>query len=178
MAQSQPDNMFSVLLESLQEFRIQVEGESGDQVAAIGDSPDVIPELLRGVLGGMGDSLDWLYSSVFTLEQHVRTADAALAAIEVMRDVVEPATRGLSLAGLSDGLGLSSDIATALDSPLNIGRQAFGAMDEIGAVLPRPEDIAAIKDELEHLLGTPSAPQEGKPGSFAQLLSSVGVESG
>ena len=166
-------NLFEALRQSLADFRGKVEGEPGRKVSALGSRTGTLPDLVRQVLSAVADALAWLGGALHSAADALRVADAAIALIELAGDLLGAFAEGLSFGELPESFGLDpapfkavSDAVTAGNAVLEKGVHAVG-------VLPKPEDLAGVRQELELLLGKRVNPALPGPGALGKLLSDV-----
>lgn len=154
VGEERPDgNVFEIVRATLMEFRGEVEDESGQQVAAMGNETGPIAEAVRTVLGPLPDVLAWLYDVVSCLEEYTIAVDPMVAALEVMSEGIEALAANFSFRRIGEQFNLPSGPLEAMDSSLAAGRDALPRATRLAEVLPRPEDVDGIKEELTMLLG-------------------------
>ncbi len=163
------DTLFGGIAASLTEFRSEVEGAAGRKIRAMGGSKGPLPELVRSVLTVQAQALAWLHELVVKSEQQSTSADAVLAALEVI-DSIGALGRSLKFGDTPALLGLPAEPFEQLSAALIKADEVLDYGLKIGALLPRPEELAQARGELERLLGKRVDPRLTLPGSLEQLL--------
>jgi hypothetical protein len=163
-------DVFVPLLQGIKLFRARVEGTDGDQRArllAMPAEPALVPDVVRAVLDTLAKALGMLGDVLDTIDKYLITADSLLAlieaagvAIEALGDVLDRDWPG--------GLGRARDAGRVLRE---IGGLLQGRSFELPPVIPRPETLLGIQDEIHALLGT-----EAEPGSLTQLIQALGTD--
>lgn len=166
-------NLFEALSASLADFRGKVEGEAGRKVSALGSRSGTVPDLARQVLSAVADWLAWLGGELHSVEGALGVADAAIALIELAGDSLDSLASDLSLGELPAALGLDPAPFDAVQGAVATGSAVLDAGKRAVGVLPRPEDVAAVRHELEQLLGKRVNPALAGPGALGELLSAV-----
>lgn len=175
MKEDSSQSLFGVVALNIAEFRLQVEGESGEKIRNMGKAQGAIPDLIRGVVNAMADTLSWLYRTSVAAESHVIAADAAIASLEVLADAIEALGEGLEFGNTSQMLGLPAEPFEKIGSAITDGSDVMKTGLEIASLLPRPEDLRRIRDELEASLGTRVNTELEIPGVLTQLVQDISV---
>ncbi len=165
--------MFAVIADNLMQLRLEVEGQSGNQIRAMGDAQGMIPDLVRSIVTAIIEALDWLYSTALSVESFAIASDAALAALEVLADSIEALGEGFTFDGLSDSMGLPAEPFEKIGEGIQLGSSVLKSGLAIASILPRPEDVRRIRDELELSLGNRANPELEMPGSLALLVDEI-----
>lgn len=165
--------IFEALRESLADFRDKVEHAPGHRIAAVGHKDATIPNLVRQVLSAVADALAWLAGALRSVADVLRVADAAIALIEVASDLLAGLAGGLSFGDLPQGLGLDPAPFQAVGDSIATGNAVLQKGIHAVEILPRPEDLAGVRQELELLLGKRANPALPGPGSLGTLLSEI-----
>ena len=168
--------IFEALRVSLADFRDQVERVPGHKIAAIGHRSGTIPDLVRTTLSALADVLAWLARALGSVADVLRVVDSAVALIEVASDMLAGLAGGLSFGDLPQGLGLDPAPFKAVGDAIGTGNEVLSKGIKAVQVLPRPEDLAGIRRELELLLGKRANPALPEQGSLGELLSTIAVE--
>ncbi|HVE85584.1 MAG TPA: hypothetical protein VND93_22175 [Myxococcales bacterium] len=174
---SAPPGIFEALRASLADFRDKVEHTPGQRIAAVGHRDGTIPGLVRQVLSAIADALAWLASALRSVADVLRVADSVVALIELASDLLGGFASGLSFGDLPGALGLDPAPFKAVGDAIATGNAALSKGVQAVHVLPRPEDLAAIRRELELLLGKRANPALPGPGSLGTLLSTITITS-
>lgn len=167
------ENLLHALRDSLADFRVQVEGEPGRKVRALGPQSGTIHDLSLTVLSTVADALAWLGNALGDALRLLQSVDALQALLEVARDLLGSLSQGLSFGGLPEAYGLDPRPFQAVGEAVGTGRDALALGARVVGLVPAPEDVAAIRKELVLLLGRrvdPSAPNEGSLGALLMAL--------
>jgi len=171
------ENLFGVIAANLADLRAQVEGESGAKIRAIGDATGTLPDLVRQVVNTITEVLEWLYKISVAAEQQLISADAAIAALEILADSIEALGEGLAFGDMPEALGLPSDPFEKVGEAVGSGHEVLATGLEIANLLPRPENLRAIRRELELQLGVRVNPlfEPPGPGALGLLVEDITV---
>lgn len=165
-------NLFPALAAGLADFRAQVEGEPGRKVRALGSSEGTLPDLVRRVLGAVADALAWLGGALGGVGDVLRVADALRALLEVASELVGGLVT-LSFADAPENFGLDPEPFRKVEDALRAGHEAVEVGERARGLLPSPEDLAAVRSELEKLLGRRVNPALSGAGALGDLLAAV-----
>jgi hypothetical protein len=165
--------IFEALRVSLADFRQKVEQDPGHRIAAVGHKDATIPNLVRQVLSAVADALTWLAGALNSVAAVVRVADSVIALIEVAGDLLGRVAEGRSFGSLPLATGLDPAPFKAVGEAIATVNQVPSKRVRAAQVLPQTEDLAAIRHELELLLGRRANPMLPGRGSLGDLLSNV-----
>jgi len=175
MSDEPNQSLFVVVAVNITELRAQVEGESGEKIRAMGSAQGVIPDLVRNVVNAMAEALVWLYRISVAAERHIVTADAAIAALEVLADAIEALGEGLEFGETTQALGLPAEPVAKIGEAIGSGGEVLKSGLEIAGLLPRPEDLRRICDEIEASLGNKVNTEAETVGVLGQLVEDIAV---
>ena len=167
---------FTALGASLQEFRLAVEGEPGAKLQTMGAATGVLPDVIRSVIAGLAEILAWLHRVVDRVERHVIAGDAAVALFEVGAETLNALSKGLDFGPLADSGGLPEEGLSFVNQAISIGHGALSIAEKLaGSVLPSVDDLLAIRQQLDLLLGQRLAPPLQRNGSLSRLMNRIGL---
>lgn len=164
------ENLFAALSASLADFRVQVEGEPGKKLGAVGTSTGTIPDLVRKVLQALADALGWLADALRDAVDVLRVADALRALVEVARDVAGALAGGLEWGDLPERFGLDPRPFQAVADAVRVGQGALETGLHLAELVPSPDDLNGARQELEKLLGRRANPALKDGGALGRLL--------
>jgi hypothetical protein len=167
------ENLFEALRASLADFRAQVEGVAGNKVRALGPAQGPVPKLIRIVLEAVSDALAWLAGALTDVQETLRVADAAIALLEAANALLGELATGLSFGNLPEDLGLDPSPFEAVSTAVTQGHTAVTQGARVVKLLPRPEDLTAIHQELVLLLGHRADPARTDAGALGALLATL-----
>ncbi len=178
MADETP-NLLGILGQGLAEFRLQIDGAAGQQVAALGTATGALPDFIRNVLRLIAEALEALHGHVLTAEHFVVQADAVFGLLETTLDLVEASTDADLFAGMAEAMQLPPgpfvDVTEGLQQVNGAVATVGGHVNDVSRLLPRPEDMRVVAGEIAALLGTRVVPEAEGPGPLVSLLSDIGV---
>lgn len=173
MSATAGQGIFEALRASLADFRKQVESDPGKRIAAIGQQTGTIPSVVRQALSAIADALAWLASMMTSVSEVLRIADSAVALIELGSDMLRGLGSGLSFGDLPESLGLDPAPFKAVGDAITTSSDVLDKGVRAVEVLPKPADLAGVREELELLLGKRANPKLPGPGSLGELLSTI-----
>lgn len=163
-------NLFEALETGLGDFRSAAQGEPGRKLRALGEARGPLAHGVRTSLAGIYQALVGLERLMVLVESQLVQADAGLAAVEVFAAGLKSLASGEGFADLADFMGLPKAPFEELTLVLGQAGTAADRVLEFADLLPSPEGVAAIRYELERLLGT-----SRKPGVYLMLLVEIQV---
>jgi hypothetical protein len=166
-------NLFEALRAGLADFRLQVEGEAGRRVRALGPSQGTVPDLVRRVLESLADALAWLAGALEDAHAVLRVTDAAVALLETANALLGGLATGLSFGDMPQSFGLDPRPFEAVSTALGRVHGAVATGTRVVGLVPRPEDLSAIREELVLLLGQRVDPSRTDAGALGALLAAV-----
>lgn len=175
MNETNNNSLFAVVAINITELRVQVEGESGDKIRNMGNAQGIIPDLVRNVVMAMANALVWLYRTNAAAEKHIISADAAIAALEILADAIEALGEGLQFGDTPQALGLPAEPFEKVGEAITTGGDVLETGLQIANMLPRPEDLWRIRDELEASLGSRVNTELTVPGVLGQLVQDIAI---
>lgn len=175
MSDDNNQSLFGVVAINIAELRLQIEGESGEKIRAMGNARGVLPDLIRKIVNAMADALIWLHRINTEAESHVIAADAAIASLEILADTIEALGEGLEFGETTQALGLAAEPVEKIGAAISSGGDALAVGLDIANILPRPEDLRRIRDELEASLGKRVNTELETPGALGQLVQDISV---
>ncbi|HSP77087.1 MAG TPA: hypothetical protein VLQ93_01060 [Myxococcaceae bacterium] len=166
-------NLFEALRAGLADFRLQVEGEAGLEVRALGPSTGTVPDLVRRVLEALAEALAGLAGALEDAHATLRVADAAVALLETANAMLGGLATGLSFGELPQAFGLDPRPFEAVSTALEQAHDAVATGTRVVGLLPSPEDLSAIREELVLLLGQRVDPSRTDAGALGALLAAI-----